>query len=73
MTLLMANEVVLAGRRYLNVSEPDAGGWRAKVLEVLDEEGRRTQDLGIQATADTRGAADEVALGRLQRHVRDRH
>ena len=66
----MANEVVLAGRRYWIVSEPVSKGWMATVLEVLDEEGQRTHDLGIQATAETRGAADEVALGRLQRHVR---
>lgn len=69
----MANEVVLAGRRYWIVSEPVASGWRAVVLEVLDEEGRNTRDLGIQATAGTRSAADEVALGQLQRHVRDFH
>ena len=69
----MANEVVLGGRRYWIVSEPVAKGWRAKVLEVLDEDGRKTRDLEIQATAETRSAADEVALGQLQRLVRDCH
>jgi hypothetical protein len=67
----MANEVVIDGRRYWIVSEPVTTGWQAKVLEVLDEDGRKTRDLGIYATADTRGTADEVALGHLQRHVRD--
>lgn len=67
----MANEVVIDGRRYWIVSEPAATGWRAKVLEVLDEDGRKTRDLGIQVTAETRGSVDEVALGHLQRRVRN--
>ena len=67
---LMANEVEIAGRRYWIVSEPVSSGWQATVLEVMDSDGRETQRLGIQATAETRGAADEAALGRLQRHVR---
>ena len=69
----MANEVVIGGRRYWIVSEPVARGWRATVLEVLDEDGLKTRDLGIQVTAETRGTADEVALGQLQRQVRDCH
>ena len=69
----MANEVVIGGRRFWIVSEPVAKGWRATVLEVLDEDGRKTRDLEIQATAETRSAADEAALGQLQRHVRDCH
>ena len=66
----MAREVVISGQRYWIVSEPIATGWRATVLEVLDGEGRVTHDVGIFATAETRGAADEAALGQLQRHVR---
>lgn len=61
---------MISGRRYWIVSEPAAAGWWATVLEVLDGEGRVTRDLGIFATADTRGAADEAALGELQRYVR---
>jgi DNA-binding IclR family transcriptional regulator len=66
----MAREVVIRERRYWIVSEPIATGWRATVLEVLDGEGRVTNALGIVATAETRGAADEAAVGQLQRHVR---
>ena len=66
----MAQEVTIGSRRYWIVSEPAPGGWRAQVLEVLDVDGRSTQEVGIHATADTRAAADEKALGRLQRLLR---
>jgi hypothetical protein len=68
----MALDVTIGSRRYLIVSEPDAGGWRAQVLEALDAEGRSTQELGIHATGETRSAADNNALGKLQRFLRSR-
>jgi hypothetical protein len=68
--MVMAQEVTIGSRRYWIVSEPVPGGWRARVLEVLDHERRSTQEIGIHATADTRGSADERALGKLQRLLR---
>ena len=68
---LMANEIQVDGRKFWIVSEPDLNGWKASVLEVLDGQGDGTTDLGIKATGETRGAADEAALGQLQRRLRD--
>jgi hypothetical protein len=66
----MAGEFIVAGRRYWIVSEPDLSGWRASVLEVVGGGNAATRDLGIQATGDTRTAADDAALGQLQRRLR---
>jgi hypothetical protein len=66
----MAGEIMVAGRRYWIVSEPMLSGWRASVLEVVGIETKTTRDLGIQATGDTRTAADDAALGKLQRRLR---
>lgn len=67
----MANEIELAGRKFWIVSEPDSRGWLASVLEVVDDAIDGPLDLGIKANGDTRGAADEAALGQLQRRLRD--
>ena len=69
-TIQMAGEIIVAGRRYWIVSEPELSGWRASVLEVVGADRKATRDLGIQATADTRTAADDAALGQLQRRLR---
>lgn len=66
----MAGEIIVAGRRYWIISEPVFSGWRASVLEVLGGDAKTTRDLGIQATGDTRTAADDAALGQLQRRLR---
>jgi hypothetical protein len=67
----MANEIELAGRKFWIVSEPDSRGWQASVLEVVDDGAEGARDFGIKANGDTRGAADEAALGQLQRRLRD--
>ncbi len=67
---LMGLDITIGSRRYLIVSEPTPQGWRAQVLEVLDPEGRSTREVGIDATGETRGAADNHALGKLQRSLR---
>jgi hypothetical protein len=64
----MARELELTGRKYWILSEPDGQGWRAKVVEV-GERGQ-SQDLGIDATAETRVAADDAAERKLRRLVR---
>lgn len=66
----MANEIEIAGRKFWIVSEPDTRGWRATVLEVVGDEPEHTRDVGIKASGETRSAADEAALGLLQRQLR---
>lgn len=60
----MAKQLELQGRQYWVLSEPDRVGWRAKVVEV--KEGQN-EPVGIEATAETRGAADEAAERKLKR------
>jgi hypothetical protein len=65
----MSREVTVEGRRFYIVSEPEDGGWRAQVLELLNDQGS-TKDMGIETTGETRGLADERALGVLQHRLR---
>ena len=65
----MSRQVTVEGRRFYIVSEPEKEGWRAQVLELLDTEGA-TKDMGIETTGETRGLADERALGVLQHRLR---
>jgi hypothetical protein len=65
----MARDITIGGRRFWVLSEPDTPGWIARVVEVLNE-GKSTRHLGIEATGDTRQAADDRALGFLQQHIR---
>ncbi len=63
----VARELHLSGRKYWIVSEPYRDGWKAVVHEVLDEGMARTEPVGIEASAETRGAADEAAERKLRR------
>jgi hypothetical protein len=65
----MARDISIGSRRFWVLSEPDTLGWRAKVVEVL-EEGRVTRSLGIEASGETRQDADERAVGVLQQRLR---
>lgn len=61
----MARELDLNGRRYWIISDPHADGWKAKVVEMrVDGE---ADDIGIEASADTRAAADASAERKLRR------
>lgn len=62
----MATELLLNGRRYWVFSEPHEHGWRAWVEEVRPDQ-TGTDPVGIEATADTRGAADHAAERKLRR------
>ena len=65
----MSREFNIGGRRFYVVSEPhEALGWRAKVLEVDGQGG--TKETGIETMGETRGMADERALGVLQSRLR---
>jgi hypothetical protein len=61
----MAREIEINGRRYWILSEPEADGWKATVVEVR-EDGSSDQ-VGIDATGETRGAADDAAERKLRR------
>ena len=63
----MAKELDVLGRRYWIMSEPYVHGWRATVVELVDGEQNATEPVGIEATAETRGAADEAAERKLMR------
>ena len=64
----MACELELKGRRYWILSEPGLAGWRSWVVEVNDQGG--TEAVGIDATGETRGAADAAAERKLRRLLR---
>ncbi len=66
----MAREVKIGTRRFWIVSEPSDTGWKAQVLEVLDDLGG-TQNMGIETMGDTRSVADDRAVGQLQHRLRD--
>jgi len=61
----MARVLDINGRRYWILSEPDAGGWKARVLEVHED--GSSEHLGIESTGETRGAADDAAERKLRR------
>jgi hypothetical protein len=61
----MARELELGGRMYWILSEPEGDGWKASVLE---KKGDGSQDsIGIDATGETRGQADDAAERKLRR------
>jgi hypothetical protein len=61
----MAKQLELRGRTYWILSEPDAGGWKASVNELKAD--GTPEPLGIEASAETRGAADDAAERKLRR------
>jgi hypothetical protein len=64
----VAKQLELNGRQYWILSEPNSEGWRAWVTEVRDDGG--SEEMGIDATAETRSAADELAERKLRRLLR---
>ena len=63
----MSRELQLNGRKYWILSEPEGENWTASVVELIDPSGEITEAVGINASADTRGAADEAAERKLRR------
>jgi hypothetical protein len=61
----MARELDLNGRRYWILSEPESAGWKARVVEVRAD--GSSEEIGIEAKGETRGAADEAAERKLRR------
>ena len=66
----MSREVTIGARKFWIVSEPHDQGWKAQVLEVMDDRGG-TQNVGIETTGETRSMADDRAIGQLQHRLRD--
>jgi hypothetical protein len=66
----MAREISIGARKFWIVSEPHGPGWRAQVLEIVDELGG-THNLGIETTGETRSMADDRAIGQLQHRLKD--
>ena len=61
----MAREVELGGRKYWIISDPEGNAWRAKVVEMRAD--GESDEIGIEATAETRTAADASAERKLRR------
>ncbi len=61
----MAKQLELKGRQYWILSEPHGEGWKASVVEAKDDGSQEA--IGIDATAETRGAADDAAERKLRR------
>lgn len=61
----MAKQLELKGRQYWILSEPHGEGWKASVVEAKDDGSQEA--VGIDATAETRGAADDAAERKLRR------
>src|SRR6188474_1670184 len=61
----MARELDIKGRRYWVLSEPEGSGWKASVVEVRAD--GSSEHLGIDASGETRSAADDAAERKLRR------
>ena len=61
----MAKQMELKGRQFWILSEPHGAGWKATVMEV--KEGGDQEDVGLEASAETRGAADDAVERKLRR------
>jgi len=61
----VAKQLSLSGREYWIYSEPYQNGWRAWVAEMRAD--GSTDEVGIEATGETRGAADDGAERKLRR------
>ena len=61
----MARELELDGRKYWIISDPEGAGWKAKVVELRAN--GESDEIGIDASAETRTAADAAAERKLRR------
>ena len=68
--VLRVRQLEVNGRKYWILSEPRGSGWKALVVELIDRDGEFTEPVGIEASAQTRGAADSAAERKLRRLLR---
>jgi hypothetical protein len=62
----VSRQVDLNGRTYWILSEPHGSEGKASIVELVDPGGQSTEPIGLEATAETRGAADEAAERKLR-------
>ena len=60
----MAKQLEIQGRQFWIMSDPEGQGWKAFVVEV---KGGVNEEIGIEATAETRGLADDACERKLVR------
>jgi len=61
----VARELELNGRKYWIISDPDGNAWKARVVEMRPD--GESDEIGIEAAAETRTAADASAERKLRR------
>ncbi len=61
----MSRQLDLKGRRFWILSEPLEEGWKASIQEAQAD--GSSEAIGIQATGETRAAADDAAERKLRR------
>ena len=61
----MSRHIELKGRHFWIVSEPNGESWIAAIGEAQTD--GSSLPLGIEASAETRGAADDAAERKLRR------
>lgn len=64
----MSREVELKGRRFWILSEPQGEGWKATIHEAQPD--GTSLAIGVEATAETRVAADDAAERKLRRMLK---
>jgi hypothetical protein len=65
----MSRRLELKGRLFWILSEPCEDGWKATINEAQND--GSSDDLGIQATGETRVEADDAAERKLRRMLQD--
>jgi hypothetical protein len=63
----VAKQLELKGRTYWILSEPEGTGWKAYVTEVKPDGVQEA--VGLEASAETRTAADEAVERKLRRFL----
>ena len=62
----MSRQIEVDGHKYWVLSEPQGEVWKSWVVELVGSTGFM-ELVGIEASAQTRGAADEAAERKLRR------
>lgn len=65
----MSRQLQIKGRKFWILSEPYEDGWKATVKEAVPD--GSAEPIGVDATGETRGAADDAAERKLRRLLRD--
>ena len=61
----MSRQLELKGREFWILSEPFEEGWKAHIEEAQGK--GKSEPVGIEATGETRGEADDAAERKLRR------